>query len=159
MAKKNEGVQMPVKKVKDNIDTLNKKYLGRYLKDPEKYFCLIKDDRLFGIPLVHSESVFTLGRYLYIRLGGIYAGDFKGDDFIPSGALALSGDLKSELTVCELTDEQAITYLSGGTMVLDIAKGWSLVSYRHFNLGWIKNVGMRINNYYPKEWRIKKLVN
>jgi 16S rRNA C967 or C1407 C5-methylase (RsmB/RsmF family)/NOL1/NOP2/fmu family ribosome biogenesis protein len=159
MVKKQNGVTTPVKKVKDNNDILNKKYLGRYLKEPEKYFCLIKEDRLFAIPLDHSESVFTLGRYLYVRLAGIYVGDFKGDDFIPSSALALSTNLKKDLPVRELTLEQAIAYLSGGNLLLDIEKGWSLVSYHGFNLGWVKNLGTRINNYYPKEWRIRKLVN
>ncbi|WP_462243937.1 methyltransferase RsmF C-terminal domain-like protein [Ferruginibacter sp.] len=33
-------------------------------------------------------------------------------------------------------------------------KGWALISYRQLSLGWVKILSNRINNYYPKEWRI-----
>ena len=32
--------------------------------------------------------------------------------------------------------------------------GWALLTYRKLPLGWIKALSSRINNYYPKEWRI-----
>jgi NOL1/NOP2/fmu family ribosome biogenesis protein len=33
--------------------------------------------------------------------------------------------------------------------------GWVLLTYQNLPLGWIKNLGKRANNYYPKEWRIR----
>ncbi|MFY7840347.1 MAG: methyltransferase RsmF C-terminal domain-like protein [Lacibacter sp.] len=33
-------------------------------------------------------------------------------------------------------------------------KGWALATYNGFGLGWMKLLGNRMNNYYPKEWRI-----
>jgi len=30
-----------------------------------------------------------------------------------------------------------------------------LASYQNFSLGWFKKIGNRINNYYPKELRIR----
>jgi NOL1/NOP2/fmu family ribosome biogenesis protein len=30
-----------------------------------------------------------------------------------------------------------------------------MVTYEGLPLGWIKNIGNRINNYYPKDWRIR----
>ena len=61
------------------------------------------------------------------------------------------------LTVLELDRDNALRYLrkeeidAGNT-----ARGWVLVQFNGQNLGWIKQLGNRSNNYYPKEWRILK---
>jgi 16S rRNA C967 or C1407 C5-methylase (RsmB/RsmF family)/NOL1/NOP2/fmu family ribosome biogenesis protein len=34
-------------------------------------------------------------------------------------------------------------------------KGWITIVYRGVPLGFVKNIGQRINNYYPSEWRIR----
>ncbi len=156
LLQKKDGDQIPVKKVSDKIDTPFKKHLVRYLKNEELFSALLKDDRLFAIPYAHLNSLNTLNRNLYVRLAGIYMGDFKGDDFIPSSAIGLSLQLKEDQPSKELTEIEAIEYLKGGNLQLEIPKGWSLVNFKSFQLGWIKNIGTRINNYYPKEWRIKK---
>jgi NOL1/NOP2/fmu family ribosome biogenesis protein len=39
------------------------------------------------------------------------------------------------------------------------AKGWHLMKYKNYALGWAKLLGNRINNAYPKEWRIRKQEN
>jgi len=36
-----------------------------------------------------------------------------------------------------------------------LPKGWILFTYQNLPLGWGKNLGNRLNNYYPKEWRIR----
>ena len=156
LLQKKDGDQISVKKASDKIDSPFKKHLVRYLKNEELFSALLKDDRLFAIPNAHLNSLNTLNRNLYVRLAGIYMGDFKGDDFIPSSAIALSLQLKEDQPSKELTEMEAIEYLKGGNLNLEIPKGWSLVNFKSFQLGWIKNVGTRINNYYPKEWRIKK---
>lgn len=156
LLQKKDGDRIPVKKASDKIDSPFKKHLIRYLKNEELFSALLKDDRLFAIPNVHLNSLNTINRNFYVRLAGIYMGDFKGEDFIPSAAIALSLQLKEDLPSKELTEMEAIEYLKGGNLQLEIPKGWSLVNYKSFQLGWIKNIGTRINNYYPKEWRIKK---
>ena len=35
------------------------------------------------------------------------------------------------------------------------AGDWLLMTYGGISLGWCKNLGNRLNNYYPKEWRIR----
>ena len=40
--------------------------------------------------------------------------------------------------------------LVGGTI-----KGWNAVSYNGVILGFVNNIGNRVNNYYPMEWRIR----
>jgi len=34
-------------------------------------------------------------------------------------------------------------------------KGYVLVTYQGHPLGFVKNLGSRANNLYPKEWKIK----
>jgi hypothetical protein len=34
-------------------------------------------------------------------------------------------------------------------------KGWNLISNRGVFLGFVNNIGNRLNNYYPVEWRIR----
>ena len=35
-------------------------------------------------------------------------------------------------------------------------KGWRVVTYQGQRLGWVKLLEKRMNNYYPKSWRIRK---
>ena len=42
---------------------------------------------------------------------------------------------------------------------IPVKADWLLVSYKDIALGWCKNLGSRLNNYYPKEWRIRMDLN
>jgi len=56
----------------------------------------------------------------------------------------------------DLSLDQAQVYLSRGPFSPGTAqKGWNIVRYKGVNLGFINNIGSRINNYYPMEWRIR----
>jgi NOL1/NOP2/fmu family ribosome biogenesis protein len=59
------------------------------------------------------------------------------------------------LPVRSLSRDQALAYLRKDELAADPAfRGWTLVEYGGLNLGWIKALPGRVNNYYPKEWRI-----
>ena len=65
---------------------------------------------------------------------------------------------KSSGSPCvELTYPQAIAYLRGEALVLppETPRGIVEVSFMGHPLGFVKNIGSRANNQYPKEWRIK----
>ena len=34
-------------------------------------------------------------------------------------------------------------------------KGWNIVTYKGIYLGFVNNIGNRVNNYFPVEWRIR----
>ena len=58
--------------------------------------------------------------------------------------------------VADLSFDQALSYLSRGPLAPgNIQKGWNIVRYNGVNLGFINNIGSRLNNYYPMEWRIR----
>ena len=59
----------------------------------------------------------------------------------------------------ELTREDALRYLRREALVLplDTPRGHVVVTYEKLPLGFVKNIGTRANNLYPKEWKIRNL--
>jgi NOL1/NOP2/fmu family ribosome biogenesis protein len=56
----------------------------------------------------------------------------------------------------EISFQQAISYLRRDNFMLPQApKGWNVLTYKDINLGFINNIGNRVNNYFPVEWRIR----
>ena len=91
---------------------------------------------------------------------GLEIGQFKGQDFIPSHALALSNAVNRNLPALPLSKENALRYFKKENLVFDDpVKGWLAAQYKGLNLGWVKGVGNRINNYLPKDWRIRMDIN
>ena len=57
-----------------------------------------------------------------------------------------------------LTREQALAYLRTEALALGgVPLGLVLLTYEGVPLGFAKNVGNRLNNLYPNEWRIRHL--
>ena len=75
-----------------------------------------------------------------------------------SHELALSNELIPDFfDQIDVPHEEAIRFLQKKVLseIPDI-RSWALVSYENQSLGWVKKVGGRLNNYYPKEFRIRK---
>ena len=52
--------------------------------------------------------------------------------------------------------QTALNFLHGDSLVLpDAPKGLLLLTYKDIPLGFVKNIGARCNNLYPKSRRIK----
>jgi NOL1/NOP2/fmu family ribosome biogenesis protein len=78
-------------------------------------------------------------------------------ELIPHHELALSKLVHPGMQKISLSREDAIRYLRKDELRPDSAsKGWTLVQYEGTNLGWMKILDNRINNYYPVDWRIVK---
>ena len=99
---------------------------------------------------------------LHILSAGIELGEWKGKDWVPAQALALSTALNpTAFPVCEVDDEMAIRYFRKEALVLpaDAEKGYVLLTYQQRPIGFVKNLGNRANNLYPQEWRIRSSYN
>ena len=95
--------------------------------------------------------------YLYLKKAGILTGKMGSDEWIPDHELALSTGLNPLIPELELSRSDALKYLRRDDFTVDAqAKGWKPVSYQHQKLGWVKMLSNRINNYFPKSWRILK---
>ncbi len=130
--------------------------IQKWLKTPE-HFYFFQDEKgtIFAIlktQLEHCQLIAQQFRHWNL---GLEIGTIKGKDFIPSHALALSTDLAPDLPTVALDKEQALRFLKKENVSLDfIPESWALVTFEKQPIGWIKGIGNRINNYFPKDWRI-----
>jgi NOL1/NOP2/fmu family ribosome biogenesis protein len=122
---------------------------------------LIKDyNSLFALPsnLVTDYSI--LHSVLNVQYKGIRIGQIMKDRLVPDHPLAVSTIVSDEIPINDLSYEQAIKYLQRQDVNFNTSgKGWQLVRYGGYNLGWINVLPTRVNNYYPKELRILKQQN
>ncbi len=84
-------------------------------------------------------------------------GELKGRDVIPSQQLAMSLALNpGAFPTAEVTRPTALDYLRREAIVLPDGspRGIVLLTYGKRPLGFVKNLGSRANNLYPRPWRI-----
>ena len=122
---------------------------------------IIKDkDSFFALPSSLLGDYSVLNPVLNIQYQGVGIGQIMKDRLVPGHSLAMSKTISAEVPFNELGYDQAIKYLQRQDVNLSSSgKGWQLVGYKGFNLGWINVLPNRINNYYPKELRILKQQN
>jgi len=127
------------------------------LQNPEEYCFVEKEGRISAFSRKHADALLLLAEKLRVVSLGTEIGKKKGCDFIPSHALAMCVQQNPDAFFYhEVTYDQAIAYLRGEVLVLDhLPLGFVLLSYKNEPLGFVKNLGNRINNLYPRDWRIR----
>lgn len=86
----------------------------------------------------------------------------KGKTEIPAHAEALLINLpEGKYPEVEVSLDDALEYLRHQTIVLpaDTPRGYVIITYKGYRLGFAKNIGNRANNLYPQEWKIRLLNN
>lgn len=81
----------------------------------------------------------------------------KGRDAVPSQQLAMSRAFRrGAFAEAEVDRLQALRYLRGEAPELPAgtSRGHVLLTHRGLALGFVKNIGNRCNNLYPRPWRI-----
>jgi NOL1/NOP2/fmu family ribosome biogenesis protein len=103
------------------------------------------------------DEYLNLYRNLKIVKAGTKIFTVKNTSYLPSHEVALSAGLKKEAFPCvDLDLSSALKYMKRDTLIIKNAiKGWNVVTYKGVNIGFINNLGNRINNYFPVEWRIR----
>ncbi len=116
---------------------------------------IIKDrnDQLWVGPFNTVELNLLSGK-LYFTMPGVSVGRIIREELIPDHPMALSG-FETEFGSVELDYDQAMSFLRGEAINSVAQIGWRCVTFRGHRLGWIKCMGGRSNNYYPKEYRIR----
>lgn len=119
---------------------------------------IIKEkDMLFVLPVDLLNDYSILKNVLNIQYKGIGLGQIMKEKLVPEHSLALSTIISDNIRANELSYGEAINYLQRQELNFNSSgKGWQLVRYKGYNLGWINILPNRINNYYPKELRILK---
>jgi NOL1/NOP2/fmu family ribosome biogenesis protein len=130
-----------------------------WLKHPDRWVIRQHERFMSAYPAKYKEQIEYISTQFICISTGFGIGELPGKGVAPQHSLAMLKDIKKEAFVCaELGLEQALAYLRNEAIVLpDVAQGMVLVTYEGVPLGFVKNVGNRCNNLYPKEWRIRKL--
>ncbi|MBZ4653507.1 MAG: NOL1/NOP2/sun family putative methylase [Peptococcaceae bacterium] len=117
---------------------------------------------LAGPFLLQGQYMYRIPQGLPVMQGlkvvrpGWFIGVLKNKRFEPSQALAMGlykNDAQKTLSF-SLEDEEVERYLKGETLLVDGEKGWTLVCLEEFPLGWGKQTGEYLKNYYPPGWRL-----
>ncbi len=113
------------------------------------------NDEIFAIPKDLISGLLKLQSSLYLKKAGVKIGTIKHNELIPHHELALSTILSPAVPFADVDLEVALDYLRRRDINMTTNnKGWLIIKYNDLPLGWVKNLGSRVNNYYPKEWRI-----
>ncbi|MEO9258440.1 MAG: hypothetical protein ABI207_08660 [Crocinitomicaceae bacterium] len=110
----------------------------------------------YAFPKEHVDLGKFLLKELNVMKWGVRVGEMINNKFIPDHELALSFLLsENSFPKVNLEKQEALNYLKGNSFSVNAPIGWCIITYENVPLGWIKNLGNRTNNYYPKEYRIR----
>jgi 16S rRNA C967 or C1407 C5-methylase (RsmB/RsmF family)/NOL1/NOP2/fmu family ribosome biogenesis protein len=137
--------------------TKNELLLVNEMVNTDGLLCWKLGERILAIPEVQEKLLVELMNGLYIRNAGVSLGKPSAKELIPDHELAMSTICREGIATMELKKEDALQYLRREEVKLDgNLRGWALATFKNLPLGWMKVLPNRINNYYPKEWRILK---
>lgn len=132
---------------------------------PDKEFYDFVEENLNRIPsgkyAIHNCNLYVLPeglpnlKGLKVLRSGWFLGTFKKKRFEPSHAMAMGLTCKDAKRIVNFRchDPAVVKYLKGETLHIEGEKGWTLVCVDDFPLGWAKQTGNMLKNYYPPAWR------
>ncbi len=146
------------KKVKPKYEKVPRQFaeIKNWLTTSDSEF-LVKNEFIIAFPENKIQVLNVLSDKLRIISFGLPLAQFKKNDLLPEHTFALSIDRNPAIfESVELELKEALLFLKKEEIrVNSPKKGWLLVQYQGIPLGFVKNLGNRANNYFPKEWRIR----
>jgi 16S rRNA C967 or C1407 C5-methylase (RsmB/RsmF family)/NOL1/NOP2/fmu family ribosome biogenesis protein len=165
---KGEGFFVALVRKKENPGNLRlPKIPGKKSSAPEEIKSLLKNPDAFkffedkqnwiafpkwgGVELLFLQKTLNLLHY------GIPLGNLGRKEVVPQHSLALSWACNVDYPELNLGKEEALRFLKGEAPEAsgDVSRGFYRVVCNNTPLGFVKCVGNRFNNLYPKEWRIR----
>lgn len=126
-----------------------------FLKDVENFSFISWQQDILAIRSSHINQVLSIQKQLYIKKAGINMGTIIRNELIAAHELVLNNYYSHVLSEIEVLESVALDYLRRKDIILDTTiRGWAVLTYEGTVLGLVKILPNRINNYYPKEWRI-----
>ncbi|MBC5991699.1 methyltransferase RsmF C-terminal domain-like protein [Pontibacter cellulosilyticus] len=128
-----------------------------WLQEADKYEWLQYGEVISALPANLFEAADEVYQNLHVIYAGTEVAEANGKKLKPMHALALSQHLnKDAFTIIDMDLELALKYLRKEDISLNSSgNDWVLLQYKNIPLGFAKQIGNRVNNYYPKEWRIR----
>lgn len=141
----------------ERISKKEQELLRPWLRNDTPFFFFRHQEQIHALPAALAADLPVLQSACYLKKAGITLGTPSAKEFIPEHDLAVSSIIAPELPAVQLELRQALQYLRKEELHVDTStRGWALVRNGGHNLGWVKILPNRWNNYYPKEWRILK---
>ena len=129
---------------------------GYLLTDSDQLFIPTDNEGYSAIRPAHEADLQLLQKAVYMRKTGLKLGSASAKEWLPDHEVALSIDANCDLPCLNMNRDQALHFLKREDPgVADVPKGWHIVRYNGLGLGWVKSLGNRLNNYLPKQWRIR----
>jgi 16S rRNA C967 or C1407 C5-methylase (RsmB/RsmF family)/NOL1/NOP2/fmu family ribosome biogenesis protein len=146
------------KKIKTRLEKMPKQFdeVRNWLTTKNSEF-FAKSEFLIAFPEDKIPILNALSEQLRIISFGLPVAQFKKNDLLPEHTFALSVDRNPAIfETVELDLREALLFQKKEEIRINsTTKGWMLVQYQNVPLGFVKNLGNRANNYFPKEWRIR----
>jgi NOL1/NOP2/fmu family ribosome biogenesis protein len=144
-----------LKKYPARISKSAEHQINQWMKENNLYYLPVGDS-IHALPSGLLNDFEILKNNLYLKKAGIRIGKSGENDLIPDHELALSNFLKDDCPSIHVSISEAYRFLRGESFESGNGeRGWRAVSYEGQRLGWVKLLGKRMNNYYPKSWRIR----
>ncbi|MCB9187685.1 MAG: rRNA cytosine-C5-methyltransferase [Flavobacteriales bacterium] len=156
LKKTTEGERAP-KKIRPNKSILNykgnKNPFGANISSSDLWFY---DDIIHLFNHDFINTLFNLQENLRIVQFGHKIGKELKGKFLPEGTIFTLPILKNLFPRIEVSHEDAVKFLKKEDIkISDVLKdGWYYLTFQDTPIGLIKKIGLRANNYFPKEWRI-----
>lgn len=146
------------KKLKSRFEKMPKQFAGirNWLTTSNSEF-FVKNEFLTAFPEDKIQVLNVLSEQLRVVSFGLTVAQFKKNDLLPEHTFALSIDRNPAIfETVKLGLKEALLFQKKEEIRIQLStKGWLLVQFRGVPLGFVKNLGNRANNYFPKEWRIR----
>lgn len=101
------------------------------------------------------NKLLSLEKFLTVKQAGTSVGELKGSDVLLDHAAAVSIYRNGNLPNINLEKEDALKFLKGESLNIAAPKGWLAVLFEGICIGWVKSTASRLNNHYPKHWKIR----
>jgi 16S rRNA C967 or C1407 C5-methylase (RsmB/RsmF family)/NOL1/NOP2/fmu family ribosome biogenesis protein len=126
-----------------------------YFKNTDLLSFFNWQDEIIAVPSFLINDLLLLQSSLYIKKAAVKVGTVIRNELVPDHEFALSNLTADSIASINVDRETALQYLRRQDISIDTSlKGWALIKFQSIALGWVKILPHRINNYYPKSWRI-----
>lgn len=131
--------------------------LARWVSQPQYMRFALVGDNVYGYYASQYDDIKSISEYLNTIHSGVCMGQLFGGKLKPEHSLAMFHDVSRDVVpVVQLNDEDALRYLrKDESLAADIfEEGINMVSFNGHPIGWVKRIGRRVNNLYPKSLMI-----